>query len=148
MNIFRLTKNSYELTPEQLAVLFTHIEQYSNTSNGAWLHDIDYMGMNYKWSPAMENSDIMAAKPLFGKDVLSRPSGKNPDYWVSLITPSVIHELRHTWQIKKHGVLLYSICSVVSRIFLLFSEKLYSSTLMEKSAFEHEDNARAVIGRI
>ena len=38
--------------------------------------------------------------------------------------------------------------SVVSRIFLVFSEKLYSTTLMEKSAFEHEDNARTMIGRI
>lgn len=148
MNIFQLTKNSYKLTPEQLAVLFTHIEHYSNTSNGAWLNDIDYKGMTYKWCPAMKNSDIMAAKPLLGKDVLCRPSGKNPDYWVSLITPSAIHELRHYWQIKKHGALLYSICSVVSRIFLVFSEKLYSSTLMEKSAFQHEDNARTMIGRI
>ncbi len=148
MNIFQLTKNAHELTPEQLAVLFSHIEQYSNTSNGAWLNDIDYKSMTYKWSPAMENSDIMAAKPLLGKGVLCRPNGKNPDYWVSLIAPSVIHELRHTWQIKKHGILLYSICSVVSRIFLVFSEKLYSTTLMEKSAFECEDNARTMIGRI
>lgn len=148
MNIFQVTKNSYEFTSEQLALLLQHIDNYRKTPEGSWLADIDYRQCKFMWAPALEDSFIMAANPMIGKSIYVRPEWGNPDYWVSLITPSVVHELRHKWQIQKYGILLYSISTVLSRIFLLFSEDMYSRTLMEKQAFKDEDNIRELIGGI
>ena len=147
MNIFTITKGSTKFTEDQMAVLMDVLHRYSQTDNGKWLQEIDYTNMVYKWSPAMENSYVMAACPLFGKSIYAMPRASSPEYWVLLVTPAIVHELRHKWQ-KKQGLVKYVICSVVSRIFMLFSEKLYQETLMEKSAFEQQDKVSEFIGGI
>ena len=147
MNIFQITNGATKFTEDQMAVLMDILHRYSQTDDGKWLQEIDYTNMTYKWSPAMENSYVMAACPLVGQSIYTMPKGDSPGYWVMLVAPAIVHELRHMWQ-KKQGIIKYIICSVISRIFIIVSEDLYHNTLMEKSAFEQQDKVSEFIGGI
>lgn len=147
MNIFTITKGSTKFTEDQMAVLMDALHRYSQTEDGKWLQEIDYTNVVYKWSPAMENSYVMAAKPLLGNSILVCPSGGNPDYWVSLITPAIVHELRHLWQ-KKRNTIRYAMWSLVGRLVFLFSEDMYMTVPTEKDAFDQQDKVSEFIGGI
>lgn len=147
MNIFQITKGATKFTEDQMAVLMDVLRRYSQTDDGKWLHDIDYEGIAYKWSPAMEDSYVQAACPLIGKSIYTMPRGESPGYWVLLISPAIVHELRHKWQ-RKHGIIKYLVCSIMSRIALLISEDLYMKVPTEKDAFNQQDITERFINRI
>ena len=147
MNIFTITKGSTKFTEDQTTVLMDVLHRYSQTEDGKWLQEIDYTNVVYKWSPAMENSYVMAAKPLFGNSILVCPSGGNPAYWVSLTTPAIVHELRHLWQ-RKRNTVRYALWSLASRLVLIFSEDLYMAVPTEKDAFDQQDKVSEFIGGI
>lgn len=147
MNIFQVTKGSYELTQDQLALLFQHMDKYMKTTDGSWLSEIDYRKSVFMWAPSLEGSYIMAAKPLLGNSILVCPNGGNPDYWVSLVTPAVVHELRHLWQ-RKHNIVRYTLWSLVSRLVLPFSEDLYMKVPTEKDAFNQQSIMEDFIGGV
>ena len=131
MNIFQITKGSAEFTEDQRAVLMDVLHKYSLTDDGKWLNEVDYTSMVYKWSPVMEDSYVMAACPLIGSTIYSMPKGKSPDYWVVLVSPAIVHELYHKWQIRQNPV-KYLCCSILSRLFMCFSEDLYMTTRKER----------------
>ena len=147
MNIFQITKGATKFTEDQMAVLMDVLRRYSQTDAGKWLQSIDYESITYKWSPVMENSYVHAACPLIGKSIYTIPRGESPGYWVLLISPAIVHELRHKWQ-RKHGALKYIVYSILSRIALLISEDLYMKVPTEKDAFSQQDIVESFIDKI
>lgn len=141
ITIFNCMKNTHELNPHQLVVLFECIEQYSNTPDGAWLKSVDYSAFTYLWKSDIEGGDVQAIRPLMGDKIILQPNRDNPDYWVQIIAPVAIHELRHVWQKKNKGRLLYYLQVVGSRIMHLFSDELYQKYDLEEDAFYHQDKA-------
>jgi hypothetical protein len=135
--IFTLFENTTELTESELSELFRCIDRYSNTKDGEWLKGIDYKQFTYMWKHDWKGGYIQAARPLFGKQIVLQPYG-----FIELSAAPVIHELRHVWQRKKYGILVYSLLSIISKI-----PGLYESAPLEKDAFEQQDKANMYIQR-
>ena len=89
----------------------------------------------YVWKTDWKGGDVQAGRPLFGKQIVLQPYG-----FVELSAAPAIHELRHVWQRKKYGILVYSLLSLISKI-----PGLYESAPLEKDAFEQQSKADAYI---
>lgn len=112
---FSLAK-SVELTDGQRERLMHYVTRYANTREGAWLNDFEFRAVPIWWNYAMEPGDgiLGAFSFLTGKvylqpeeiDKIARGSA-----WVELLAPTLIHELRHVWQYKRHP-LWYILCCI------------------------------------
>lgn len=142
ITIFNVGKSSYQLSTSERAELFRCIEAYRQTADGAWLTDVDFELFTYMWKKDLEGGDVQAIRPLTGDKIYLQPNGNNPDFWVQLIAPAAIHELRHVWQKKKRGTLVYSVLSLFSKV-----PCWYESAPLEKDAFDQQDKATAFIQR-
>jgi hypothetical protein len=83
----------------------------------------------------------MAVRPLFGSKIILQPKGSNPAFWVQLIAPAAIHELRHIYQRKRLGLLLYCLLAPIGRL-------LPESAPLEKDAFTQQDKAGEYLNKI
>ena len=106
--------------PVQRKVLFQWIGFYEN-HGGEWLKDFPWRECSFHWSGAMTDSDVLGAASSVFHDVylqneateLWAGSGTwNPEIWGALIAPTAIHELRHLYQRKKMGLLIYAMLAL------------------------------------
>ena len=85
-----------------------------------WLREIPLNSISFRFCPAITESDsVMGAfsilHPLsvflrdFPERINTKPGGRS--FWIELMFPSIIHELRHLWQFRKHP-LLFILCSI------------------------------------
>lgn len=143
ITIFNATKNTYPLTDEQRSELLRSIAEYSKTNDGKWLNDIDYSGLEYLWKSDLENTDVQAIRPLFGKKIILQPNENNTVFWAQIMASPAIHELRHIYQRKRLGLLVYCLLAPIGRI-----PGLAEKAPLEKDAFKHQDWSLEVIGRL
>ncbi|MBO7329256.1 MAG: hypothetical protein J6W00_10860 [Lentisphaeria bacterium] len=148
ITIFNCMKNTYQFSVRQTIILWDFIGQYSNTPDGKWLKEVDHKSFTYLWKMDLEGGDIQAIRPFIGKAIILQPQNGNPDYWVKVIAPAVIHELRHVWQQKSKGWLLYKLQVAGSRIMHLFSNELYQKYDLEEDAFYHQEKSKILLGNI
>lgn len=148
MFIWELMKDVYDFTNENLLQLFKHLDAYSKTPDGAWLKEVDYHYLDYVWGPNLENTDVQAGRPLFGDSIVAQPNRDNPDYWVSLIAPAICHELRHVWQRKKYGVIVYSVLITLGNLVYAINKDLYQKIALEADAFAQQDKIQKFIGGV
>ena len=141
ITIFNMTENTPPLSDEQRQELFRCIDAYAITQDGEWLQALEYRKYDYFWKADLENSDIMAVRPLFGNKIILQPAGENPAFWVQLIAPATIHELRHIYQRKRLGLLLYCLLAPIGRL-------LPESAPLEKDAFKQQDKAGEYLNKI
>jgi len=84
---------------------------------------------------------VQAIRPLTGSKIYLQPNGSRDKFWVQLIAPAAIHELRHVWQKKQKGLLSYSFQSVFGRLVYAVNPAKYESCSLEADAFEQQDKA-------
>ncbi len=122
---FSLLK-SKDLTVAEKREFDKLLTSYAGTKEGAWLNRIPWQACVIKWCPAMtQNSGVMGAfVPWFGEKVFlmqadapAMPGVRDP--WPSLIASTLVHELRHLWQFKRHPLLYVLFCLPVLRGFTL-----------------------------
>lgn len=111
-------KDSTPLAPDELRAVRRVLEDYCRTAAGAWLRNFPFRRFELRWCPAM-TGDVMGAFTLLHPwTIYLMPwSGEAVDgmrdyariSWAELITPTVIHELRHAWQFRRNP-LLYAVC--------------------------------------
>lgn len=118
--IFHAKITRYPLMPVQKNILFKWISHYES-HGGPWLGKFPWRECRFYWSDAMAQSDVLGAASSFSGDVYLQneatdswaASGKwDPEIWGALIAPSAVHELRHLYQRRKLGLLIYAILAL------------------------------------
>lgn len=118
------------------------LDTYAETPEGNWLNSIPYETVEYFWCDAMTTeSGILGARPLFGNEIFlaPNPGATSPEvnkHWIECIAPTAIHELRHLYQQKIYGKLLWSILRL-PEVLPCF----YGKLLIEKDALAIEEQA-------
>ena len=144
--IFEIKKTSNNLTENEKNELFRLLEYYASRKEGEWLNSMDWKNeFEYYWCRAFRGSDILGAKPLIGNSIYIQEGLQSPIegtelFWIQLMSSTVIHELRHAWQQKRYGKILWC--------FLYFPEHLpflYGKGLIEGDAFAISDEAQTLI---
>ena len=85
-----------------------------------WLREIPLSSISFRFCPAFLKDDstmgafsMLHPLTVFLRDHPTRlgiqPGGRS--FWIELIFPIIIHELRHLWQFRKHP-LLFIFCSI------------------------------------
>ena len=148
--IFTMKQNSRPFSDGEKARLFDLLDMYASTEFGKWMTELDYRGCDYNWCDSMTmDNGILGARPLFGKDIYlaPEPSGNWSDIvvstWIEGIAPVAIHELRHLWQQKKYGKVMWSMLRLPEVIPFL-----YGKVFIEKDAFEVQEKAEKFIGML
>ena len=118
--IFHAKITRYPLMPVQKNILFKWISHYES-HGGPWLGKFPWRECRFYWSDAMAQSDVLGAASSFSGDVYLQneatdswaASGKwDPEIWGALIAPSAVHELRHLYQRRKLGLLIYAVLAL------------------------------------
>ena len=118
--IFHAKITRYPLMPVQKNILFKWISHYES-HGGSWLGKFPWRECRFYWSDAMAQSDVLGAASSFSGDVYLQneatdswtASGKwDPEIWGALIAPSAVHELRHLYQRRKLGLLIYAVLAL------------------------------------
>ena len=148
--IFTMKQNSRPFSDGEKARLFDLLDMYASTEFGEWMTELDYRGCDYNWCDSMTmDNGILGARPLFGKDIYlaPEPSGNWSDIvvstWIEGIAPVAIHELRHLWQQKKYGKVMWSMLRLPEVIPFL-----YGKVFIEKDAFAVQEKAEKFIGML
>lgn len=145
----RTMKKKSHLMPERERIyLISLLDAYAATAEGDWLNIVPYKDCEYFWCDAMTTeSGILGARPLFGKDIYlaAHPQGFKPseeiiNHWIESLAPTAIHELRHLFQQKCYGKLLWSILRLPELL-----PPLYGKVIIERDALEVEEKADDVI---
>ena len=140
LTAFHLYFTRRELTVMDLNKLMGELSKYANASIGDWLNDIDYRGLKYYWCMAMKDTDVLGARLPFGNSIYIQPSPNEiygtDTFWLEMIVPIVLHELRHVWQKRKLGVVQYLIKNLAA-----YFPKGYEKSELEKDAFAIEEQA-------
>ena len=148
LTIFKIKKHCRPFSTIERDWLLTILKAYAGTAEGEWLNEIDFAECEYNWCDAMNTDNgVIGARPLFGKDIYLMPVQNGSDKaevvgdWIESIASVAIHELRHLWQQKHCGKIIWSI--------LVFPEKvipmLYGELFIEGDAFNIERNAEGII---
>ena len=148
--IFTMKQNSRPFSDGEKARLFDLLDMYASTEFGKWMTELDYRGCDYNWCDSMTmDNGILGARPLFGKDIYlaPEPSGNWSDIvvstWIEGIAPVAIHELRHLWQQKRYGKVMWSMLRLPEVIPFL-----YGKVFIEKDAFAVQEKAEKFIGML
>lgn len=143
----KMKKSSRPLNADERQMLITILDSYAGTDEGKWLATIPYTECEYFWCGAMTTeSGVLGARPLFGKDIYLAPSPTGSEHpamiqhWIESIAPTAIHELRHLYQQKCYGKILWSILRLPELLPFL-----YGKVLIEKDALQIEEQADDVI---
>ena len=150
LTTFNMKKNSRPFSDGEKTRLFDLLNMYATMEFGEWLLELDYRGCDYRWCDLMTvDNGILGARPLFGKDIYlaPEPSGNGNEIavstWIEGIAPVAIHELRHLWQQKKYGKVMWSILRLPEVIPFL-----YGKVFIEKDAFAVQEKAEKFIGML
>ena len=150
LTTFNMKKNSRPFSDGEKARLFDLLNVYATMEFGEWLLELDYRGCDYRWCDLMTvDNGILGARPLFGKDIYlaPEPSGNGNEIavitWIEGIAPVAIHELRHLWQQKTYGKVMWSILRLPEVIPFL-----YGRVLIERDAFAIQEEAERFIGML
>ena len=150
LTTFNMKKNSRPFSDGEKARLFDLLNMYATMEFGEWLLELDYRGCDYRWCDLMTvDNGILGARPLFGKDIYlaPEPSGNGNGIavitWIEGIAPVAIHELRHLWQQKTYGKVMWSILRLPEVIPFL-----YGRVLIERDAFAIQEEAERFIGML
>lgn len=114
-------KKSYPLTAEELRHLIGALLRFASTSAGRWLAPLlAEREPAFFWSEAMRDGDVMGCfTPMHQNSVFLQPHTRLTDapekhgraYWIELLFPTVVHELRHMLQFRQYPV-LYILCAL------------------------------------
>ena len=150
LTTFNMKKNSRPFSDGEKTRLFDLLNMYATMEFGEWLLELDYRGCDYRWCDLMTvDNGILGARPLFGKDIYlaPEPSGNGNEIavitWIEGIAPVAIHELRHLWQQKTYGKVMWSILRLPEVIPFL-----YGRVLIERDAFAVQEEAERFIGML
>ena len=150
LTTFNMKKNSRPFSDGEKARLFDLLNMYATMEFGEWLLELDYRECDYRWCDLMTvDNGILGARPLFGKDIYlaPEPSGNGNEIavstWIEGIAPVAIHELRHLWQQKTYGKVMWSILRLPEVIPFL-----YGKVLIERAAFAVQEEAEKFIGML
>ena len=150
LTTFNIKKNSRPFSDGEKTRLFDLLNMYAMMEFGEWLLELDYRGCDYRWCDLMTvDNGILGARPLFGKDIYlaPEPSGNGNEIavstWIEGIAPVAIHELRHLWQQKTYGKVMWSILRLPEVIPFL-----YGKVLIERDAFAVQEEAEKFIGML
>ena len=150
LTTFNMKKNSRPFSDGEKIRLFDLLNVYATMEFGEWLLELDYRECDYRWCDLMTvDNGILGARPLFGKDIYlaPEPSGNGNEIavstWIEGIAPVAIHELRHLWQQKTYGKVMWSILRLPEVIPFL-----YGKVLIERDAFAVQEEAEKFIGML
>ena len=107
-------KNSVPLTPQETAAVWHVLDDYSRTAAGAWLRGFPVRSFELRWCPAMTDAVMGAFVPSRPRTNYLRPEQTGmavSTTWAEIMTPTVIHELRHAWQFMRCPW-LYVLCAL------------------------------------
>ena len=150
LTTFNMKKNSRPFSDGEKTRLFDLLNMYATMEFGEWLLELDYRECDYRWCDLMTvDNGILGARPLFGKDIYlaPEPSGNGNEIavstWIEGVAPVAIHELRHLWQQKTYGKVMWSILRLPEVIPFL-----YGRVLIERDAFAIQEEAERFIGML
>ena len=150
LTTFNMKKNSRPFSDGEKTRLFDLLNVYATMEFGEWLLELDYRGCDYRWCDLMTvDNGILGARPLFGKDIYLAPEpSRNGNEiavstWIEGVAPVAIHELRHLWQQKTYGKVMWSILRLPEVIPFL-----YGKVLIERDAFAVQEEAERFIGML
>lgn len=83
------------------------LTEYEQTSGGAWLRETPWRGMEVRSMTGEEGKRQAMYSALF--DRLYVAPDKNEAVWFG----SVVHELRHAYQMHRFGLLLYMLLKII-----------------------------------
>ena len=145
---FSLLK-SEEITESERLEFAKLLGYYSHTPEGAWLNELPHQAYEIRWCSNMKKTDgVMGAfLPWLGKKVFLLPAENTPDVrmrdpWPGLIAPTLVHELRHAWQFKRHPWLYVLCCLPVLREFTL-ERDAWAQTKPAQNYFETLESHRS-----
>lgn len=147
MTMRKIKNNSRMFSQCEKDWLIDILDAYAKTPEGHWLNSVLYAtSVEYFWCDCMEaGNGILCARPLFGNEIFlaSNPGATYPEvikHWIECIAPTAIHELRHLYQQKVYGKLLWAILRL-PEVLPCF----YGKLLIEKDALAIEEQADNVI---
>lgn len=150
MTMRKIKNSSCIFGQQEREWLIEILDSYSETQEGNWLNSIPYeTSVEYFWCDCMgAENGILGARPLFGNEIFlaSNPGATSPEvikHWIECIAPTAIHELRHLYQQKHYGKILWSILRLPEVIPFL-----YGKVFIERDAFAVQDEAEKFIGML
>lgn len=114
-------KKSVPLTAEELRHLLSALRRFAATDFGRWLAPLlEPSEPAFFWNEAMKDGPVMGCfTPLHPRAVFLKPHTQYTDapekhgraFWCEMIFPTVVHELRHMWQFRRHPC-RYVLCAL------------------------------------
>ena len=122
---------SYPVPQVDRNAMLWYLRQYADTEAGLWLKTINYSAIEYKYCWGMRGGIMGAWLSLCKNKVYLMPEYADADpmeffacpvgtmitahpaalsNWAALIVSTAVHELRHKYQRRRMGVILYTIC--------------------------------------
>lgn len=134
--IFHLYRNR-PIPARTLKLIWQHIEYFANTTGGKWLQDINWRGMEYRFADLMQDSGVGGAQTVVKANTIylcdmeyDAPERHRQTWELFQLYPTIIHELRHVWQMRKWGWRYIICCLPILRNYTI-----------EKDAYRIQDAA-------
>ena len=135
------TFESYPMDENDRKILKEMLEIAMKDSVFQWLKELPLDRISFRFCPAITDSNsVMGAFTLlhplsvFLRDDPERITTlRGRSFWIELLFPTIVHELRHLWQFRTHPI-LYVLCGIPGVRFLT----------IERDAELHQNAAEGV----